>query len=87
MTWLAHKKQTILDDPPILLAGCPREFKQLFDHLTTLQFDTLPDYALCLQVLNECMIRKQYTENIPLDWEPKPSSLRRNSTTMSSHDS
>lgn len=72
MGWLSQIKQDIMDDANNLLNGCPREYRKIFDHLNNLHYDDQPDYALCMQVINDTIARKQYSDSIPLDWEPKP---------------
>ncbi|KRZ76952.1 Dipeptidyl peptidase family member 6 [Trichinella papuae] len=69
---LAKTKQQIIDNAKSFLAGCPREFHNLLDHLKSLTYYDQPDYDYIYTQLNQIMKKNKLTDQMPLDWEQLP---------------
>jgi len=64
-------KEALNAVPEDLMNGCPVEFIDLHRHLTTLTFQSDPDYALLLEVLRKLEERRKRPDKDgdALDWE------------------
>uniref|UniRef100_A0A5S6QY21 Protein kinase domain-containing protein n=1 Tax=Trichuris muris TaxID=70415 RepID=A0A5S6QY21_TRIMR len=54
-----------------LLRGLPQEFKVIQEHLKQLTYYDCPNYGLIYQALMGVFRRKEFTDSMPLDWEPQ----------------
>lgn len=54
---------------PKLVRNLPREFQTFLSHLQSLKYEDEPDYKLLLSCLYCAIERRQYPEDMPLDWE------------------
>lgn len=71
LAWLAKKKDLCVNDPTIMLKDCPREYRTLYDYFVSMNYSDKPDYDKCRSVLSETMMRKNFKDSDPLDWEPE----------------
>lgn len=70
LAWLGKKKRKCVDDPEIMIQGCPKEYRQIYDSLIVCEYAQKPDYNGYRNTLNQVMTRKGYSDSTPLDWEP-----------------
>ncbi|WAR18408.1 LOW QUALITY PROTEIN: ASATR-like protein [Mya arenaria] len=56
-------------DNALLLKNMPSEFRELLNHLNSLDYFDKPDYMLLQNLFEQCMRRKNVKEGDPYDWE------------------
>lgn len=54
----------------------PSEFRPFLDHIQALDYYTKPNYALLLQLIDDCMRRKEVRMTDPYDWELSEAAAR-----------
>ncbi|XP_063958383.1 F-actin-monooxygenase Mical-like [Lytechinus pictus] len=59
-------------DHRLLLKHMPMEFKQILEHIQSLEYADKPDYKCIHSLLDRCMNRKNIKENDAYDWERPP---------------
>ena len=60
-------------DHRLLLKHLPSDFRQLLEHLQTLEYADKPDYAMLLGLFERTMKRRGVRESDPFDWEKNAS--------------
>ena len=69
---LSRKKVGLMKekyDHRLLLKHLPSDFRQLLEHLQTLEYADKPDYAMLLGLFERTMKRRGVRESDPFDWE------------------
>ena len=56
-------------DHRLLLKHLPSDFRQLLEHLQTLEYADKPDYAMLLGLFERTMKRRGVRDTDPFDWE------------------
>lgn len=68
---MRKKKEWGTSSAETLCSGCPKEYQDIYDYLSTLNYPDKPDYASINCCLEAVVKRKTYLRGRPLDWEPE----------------
>jgi len=66
---MADGKEKIHKTPGKLTRNAPKEYKEIQEYLSTLEYESDPDYDFIHECLAKICKRKKYTPNDRLDWE------------------